>query len=296
MSLNTDVAKKWLPFGLWGYVTPGLIPSILPNNYFQFKQFRIDQNQSALKVCTDACILGAWSANIIAARIQDDSNPGTAIRTLDVGTGTGLLTLMLAQVLSPIAGKSTPKLDFTAIELDQASYQEATENFERSGWASSITALQVDARQYEFPELSGSVDFIVANPPFFQGSLKAGNKARNAALHNDTFSLNDLVEFCNRSAKPETNIFVLLPPAEMDIFLMLLPADYDLLEMLSVRNSGEGPVFRQYAHLIRNPNQQQDLLKPAIRTEQAIKQMGSKHPHQYSDWFADLLGAFYLQL
>ncbi len=290
------MVKKWLSFGLWGYVAPCLIPDILPNNYFQFKQFRIDQNQSALKVCTDACILGAWSANIIAAQIQDDACPDTAIRTLDVGTGTGLLTLMLAQVLSPIAAKSTLKLDFTAIELDQPSYQEATENFERSDWASSITTLQVDARQYEFPELPSSADFIVANPPFFQGSLKAGNKARNAALHNDTFSLNDLVEFCNRNAKPQTNIFVLLPPAEMDIFLMLLPEDYVLSEILSVRNSGEGPVFRQYAHLICNHGRPQDLLLPPIRTEQSIKQMGSIHPHQYSDWFADLLAPFYLQL
>src|SRR5271154_3865208 len=123
----------------------------MPNSYFRFKQFIVRQDRSAMKVCTDSCILGAWSAT----RLHD------AKKILDIGSGTGLLPLMLAQY-------SHSEID--GIELDHESYKQAEENINESPWSDRLQIMEGDARYYPYKE---KYDFIISNPPFFESDLQS---------------------------------------------------------------------------------------------------------------------------
>jgi tRNA1Val (adenine37-N6)-methyltransferase len=118
-------------------------------SFFQFKQFTIQQSQCALKVCTDACLFGAW----MASKLKNEH------RILDIGSGTGLLTLMLAQ-------NSQSSID--GIEIDPPSAAQSAENLMASPWFSRLRIVQEDARTYISPE---PYDLVISNPPFFKNDL-----------------------------------------------------------------------------------------------------------------------------
>src|SRR5450631_3963277 len=117
----------------------------MPNPYFQFKHFTIRQDRCAMKVCTDACLFGAW----LPAKV-----PATA-RVLDIGSGTGLLMLMLAQKNGG---------DIHGIELDPDAFGQLGENIAGSPWAKRLQIFEGDVRQYVSQE---KYDLIITNPPFF---------------------------------------------------------------------------------------------------------------------------------
>ncbi|HCL83101.1 MAG TPA: tRNA methyltransferase, partial [Chitinophagaceae bacterium] len=129
----------------------------MSNSFFRFKKFTIQQDRCAMKVCTDSCILGAWTAG----RLQG------AARVLDIGTGTGLLPLMLAQ-------KTGATLD--TIESDPEAVVQAGENIRQSPWAGRIRLLAGDVRTYPFTSF---YDFIIANPPFFESDLRSPVDKKN---------------------------------------------------------------------------------------------------------------------
>jgi tRNA1Val (adenine37-N6)-methyltransferase len=143
------------------------------NNYFQFKHFTVEQHYAGLKVTTDACLFGAW----IAHQLENASG-----RLLDVGAGTGLLSLMLAQ-------KFSGRID--AVEIDKASADECRHNFGRSPWTDRLHVHHVSIQEFH-PE--GPFDFIVSNPPFFHNDLKSPSAARNAALHSGSLTLDQLFQ------------------------------------------------------------------------------------------------------
>src|SRR5664280_2075596 len=120
------------------------------NKWFEFKQFRVEQSKAAMKVGTDGVILGAWTSVDNASRI------------LDVGTGTGLIALMLAQ-------RSNAAID--AVEIDDDAYCEAKFNFEQSPWKERLKIFHSDFNAFS-KEYGHQYDLIVSNPPFFIDSLK----------------------------------------------------------------------------------------------------------------------------
>ena len=159
------------------------------NNWFEFKHFRIVQQKSAMKVGTDGVLLGAWTP------VRD------APRILDIGTGTGLIALMLAQ-------RSDAKID--AVEIDRPAFEEAKTNFEQSEWNDRLNLINAD-----FDQLScltaESYDLIVSNPPFFVNSIKTKDAALAVARHNDMLSFDQLISGSRKLLNSSGRLCVILP-------------------------------------------------------------------------------------
>lgn len=159
------------------------------NNWFEFKEFRIEQHKAAMKVGTDGVLLGAWASVNNAQRI------------LDVGTGTGLIALMLAQ-------RSNAMID--AVEIDESACEEAKFNFEQSKWSDRLKVFQTDFQLFA-DLLCEPYDLIVSNPPFFVNSLKTSNAALAVARHNDMLSFNQLVFGARKLLNSTGRLCVIIP-------------------------------------------------------------------------------------
>ena len=163
----------------------------MSNEYFKFKQFTIYQEKTAMKVGVDGVLLGAW--------IQANNSK----TILDIGTGTGLLSLMLAQKSDALV---------TALEIDQESYMQALLNFENSLWVNRIKALNVSFQEY-CSNSNTKFDLIICNPPYFVQSLKSPDLKRNIARHDDLLPLNELFEGVSKLLSSRGR-FVMIYPFE----------------------------------------------------------------------------------
>lgn len=160
----------------------------MANQFFQFKQFRIDQEKCGMKVCTDSCLFGAWI-----------SVPSTAKTILDIGTGTGLLSLMLAQKTNA---------NITGIEIDNGAFEQTSANFKNSSWSKKLTVVQGDVRTYPFNE---KFDFIVCNPPFFKDKIISFSQAEKIAKHSTHLSLEELFASIDRLLNENGKCALLFP-------------------------------------------------------------------------------------
>lgn len=159
---------------------------------FQFKQFTLAHGNPGLKITTEACLFGAWSAQFPQQN------------TLDIGTGCGLLLCLLAQ--------AHPTSRFTGIEIRTDVAELAHENI--SGMTNSLIEIQpVSLSDYE-----GQHDFIICNPPFFINHLKNTDKSKNQAMHSDSLSPMELAKGISRLLKPDGRFTVLYPPVGMKQF------------------------------------------------------------------------------
>jgi tRNA1Val (adenine37-N6)-methyltransferase len=176
----------------------------LANSYFQFQQFRIEQGACAQKVSTDACLLGA------AADLRH------ATRVLDIGTGTGLLALMVAQ--------RAPTATIEALEIDPLAAAQAAANVAASPWAGRIIVQPLSLAAYAATRpaagLAHSFSHIICNPPFFRRSLAPPDAARATARHAGAASLTfeEISAFAASYLLPGGTFTVLLPPPEMAAF------------------------------------------------------------------------------
>jgi len=162
------------------------------NAYFQCQQFRIEQQDAAMKVTTDACVLAAW-APVEGAR-----------RILDIGTGSGLLALFAAQ--------RAPEAQVDAIELDPLAAAQARSNFDNSPFASRLTLIEGDI--LEFRSDGGcdeGYDAILCNPPFFSESTRNSCERLSQARHDTRLSLNALLGATRRLLQPQGHAYLLLP-------------------------------------------------------------------------------------
>ena len=189
------------------------------SNGFQFKQFFVQHDKCSMKVGTDGVLLGCWcpTANF---KFQNSN-----LRILDVGTGSGLIALMLAQRFR------AAQID--AIDIDEASCLQARENFNASPWAERLHAAHCSLQTPPNPLSKGEwnygqrYDLIVSNPPYFVNSLKAPDAARCAARHNDTLPFDVLMAESARRLAPDGTLAVIVP-SEAEAELQALAADNGL--------------------------------------------------------------------
>ena len=164
----------------------------MANDYFQFKEFTIHQPHCAMKVSTDACILGAWTPIL----------PNTK-NVLDIGAGTGLLSLMLCQRKN--------ELTIDALEIDENAYLQAVQNIEASTFANKVQVHLADAKTWQSPM---QYDLIICNPPFFSNNLKGENATRNLARHNDHLDFESLAGIIDHYISDNVYASILLPTTE----------------------------------------------------------------------------------
>lgn len=201
----------------------------MPNSYFQFRQFIIHQDQSAMKVTTDACLFGAWAAKNIAGRKEIK-------KILDIGTGTGLLSLMLAQK------NSTALID--AIEIDEAAARQAMENVAHSPWQNNIKVKHADIKKPD-TIVSTGYDIILSNPPFYEKEIRASERRANLARHDQGLLLPDLLSIIKKNLHPDGRFYLLLPyKRRQQVKRLLADNDFDTEQLILVKQSVNHDYFR----------------------------------------------------
>jgi tRNA1Val (adenine37-N6)-methyltransferase len=194
------------------------------NNHFQFKQFRIVQQRSAMKVGMDGVLIGAWADVYRTANI------------LDIGAGTGLIALMMAQ--------RNPSALIDAIEMDGEAFEECLLNMEHSPWRNRLKAWCCTFQS--FTAISDQkYDLIISNPPFFTNGLKAPDSSRSQARHDDSLPLEELISGIARLLSPQGKAALILPADNFSELKRLVNLNGLFLSRLCwVKPNPLKPVFR----------------------------------------------------
>lgn len=237
----------------------------MSNNYFQFKQFTIHQDRCAMKVCTDACLFGSMLP-VVEKEI---------FHVLDIGTGTGLLSLMLAQ------RSRTALID--ALEIETGASSQAAENFLDSPWADRLNGIHTDALLFN---PTHPYDLIISNPPFFEGDLLSGDQNKNSAKHDRSLTLQQLAGRGAEWLAPEGSLALLLPDHRLSEFeeMARLQGLY-LQKKIRVRQSPKHDFFRGIMFFKKKQSR-------LITDEIVIR----KNDGEYSEVFKSLLSPYYLNL
>jgi len=209
----------------------------MANTYFQFKQFVVHQELCAMKVCTDSCVFGA----IVASQ----SNENT-IQALDIGSGTGLLSLMLAQQL--------PNTYVDAVELDYNAYSQSVQNFAASSFSKKLIAHHIDIHQYVITSVK-TYDLIICNPPFYTQHLKSPKSENNKAKHNDTLTPNNLAEMVAKLLSPDGIFWLLIPISESELYIQnMVQNGLYIYAQYAVMDRETLPAFRKIISFTKQEN------------------------------------------
>lgn len=233
----------------------------MSNPYFQFKQFTIYQDRCAMKVGTDGVLLGAWA------------DVSSAHSILDIGTGTGLIALMVAQRSGAFV---------TALEMDVEASKQALENVERSPWNEKIKVVNLSLQEYDSLM---KYDHIISNPPYFNQSLKSPKEGRTTARHTDTLSYDDLLKGVVRLLDEEGIFSVILPFSEKERFVTL--AEQYNLYPARITEVLPTPISTPKRFMAEFSFQQVECQQKSLIIESAGR-------HQYSDEYKQLTEQFYL--
>ena len=222
-----------------------------------------------MKVCTDACLFGAWTTSNIIIKELPSSN------ILDIGAGTGLLSLMLAQQLK--------KSIIRAVEVDTAAVRQASENFAASPWRDQLKVFNTSIQSFSPAQ---QYDFIITNPPFFQNNLASPNAQRNVALHGHQLSLEELVAAIQMHLSAKGHFAVLLPYHRTPLFETLaLSVGFYLHQKTLVQQTSTHSFFRSMLLFGREQKtcEQMTIIIKDVRGD-------------YTDAFVSLLKDYYLYL
>jgi tRNA1Val (adenine37-N6)-methyltransferase len=235
----------------------------MSNSYFSFKQFTINQDRSVFKVGTDGVLLGAVT-DIAGAK-----------SILEIGTGSGLIAVMLAQ---------RSEAEVVAIEPDPESFCQACENANNTKWSNRIKILQTNLQNY----LPGEKKFnlIVTNPPYFTDSLKNPDPRKSASRHNDTLTSEELLTGVSRLLEEDGRLQLILPYVEGNIFIAEA-SGYGLYcnNILKIRPLPDSEIRRLILTFSR---------KKSFATEKFLTIEHGKR-HEFTEEYINLTREFYLK-
>lgn len=233
------------------------------------------QEHTAMKVCTDACLFGAWVAN--------DNNIQTANTLLDIGTGTGLLSLMVAQAIA----KKNANAKITALEIEPSAAAEATNNIHNSPWGKHIQVVQ--GALQDFNSTTESMDCIFTNPPFFEGDLQSNNENKNLAAHSTALPWTTLIQKVSTLIKTGGNYYVLIPALRAYTMQKLAEQNgLQLTEEVVVYNAAKQKPFRVLQKFIKLAEPTKEIKRSNFIIKDA--------DHNYTEAFTKLLAPYYLHL
>jgi len=207
---------------------------------FRFKQFTVHQANTPLKVGTDGVILGAWAHHRLPKRI------------LDIGTGTGIIALMLAQRF--------PEAKIDAIDLNKNALLDAEFNFRHSPWKHRIKAINTRVQDYDSKD---SYDLIVSNPPYFTEDSKSNSVEKDMARHQDSLNLSELMKAASTLMNEDSLLQVILPYAQLRdaIWEASLKQLYPLNAMAvhTVKNKPAERVMLSFKHSFKGEMKESNL-------------------------------------
>ncbi|MDX2429410.1 MAG: methyltransferase [Bacteroides sp.] len=238
----------------------------MPNTWFRFKLFTIEQEHAAMKVGTDGVLLGAWT-----------SIPKSGSRVLDIGTGTGLIALMLAQ--------RAKDAEVDALEIDPSAAGQAEDNFRSSPWKDRINCFHTSFQDYS-SQCDLQYDLIICNPPFFSASVKTPSKEKNLARHDDSLSLGDLFKYAIPLMQKSATLSLILP-AEKEALVFNLISEH---QMYCKRLTRVIPVPGKPTHRLLL---ECSFIPGKCIEDELIIESGGRH--MYSDKYKKLTGEFYLE-
>ena len=240
----------------------------MPNTYFRFKKFTIQQSQTAMKVTTDSCLFGAFIAQEMS---------GIKINhCLDIGTGTGLLSLMLAQ---------KNNCQIKAIEIEEAAAKQATENFQHSPFHQNIQLIHSDVKKDHSTEI---FDLIISNPPFYENELQAPDVKKNIAHHGTQLKLSELISIIQNQLTETGNFFLLLPFQRLEeAKSLIVENNLSIHKIVLLKSSSSHPAIRCIFYGTKNKQKQLIHIEEII-----IKNKENKYTTEFITYLKDYYLAF----
>ena len=239
------------------------------NKPFHFKEFTIEQDKTAMKVGTDAVLLGAWCSL--------ETRPDTI---LDVGSGTGLLSLMMAQ------RSDAETID--AVEIDPNAYEQSVANFEKSDWSDRLFCYHSSFQDFseEMKEENQEYDLIISNPPFYNDNFETNNSSRNTARFTSALSFKDLLESTSKILS-DSGVFTIIIPFKEEMTFISLAGKYRLFlnRVCRVRGTENSEIKRS---MVEFSFYQRELEETTLVIE--------KNRHIYTREYVNLTKDFYLKM
>ncbi|QCX37716.1 methyltransferase [Aureibaculum algae] len=236
------------------------------NKHFSFKQFTVNQDQCAMKIGTDGVLLGAWSSI--------KHNPESI---LDIGTGTGVIALQLAQ-------RSDAEI-IDAIEIDDNAFEQAVENFENSSWGDRLFCYHASLEEFT-NEIDDHYDLIISNPPFYNDAFQSDDNARNTARFTDSLPFDILLKSVSKLLSSHGIFTVIIPFKEEENFINLAK-EHNLFvnTICNVKGTPTSDIKRSLLEFSFTENEViiEDLVIETTR-------------HQYTDTYIELVKDFYLKM
>ncbi len=236
------------------------------NEPFRFKEFTVNQDRCAMKIGTDAVLLGAWTSV--------ESNP---FSILDIGAGTGVLSLMIAQ-------RSYAEL-IDAIEIDDEAYEQCVENFENSPWSDRLFCYYASLEEFT-EENEDSYDLIISNPPFYTETYKSDNEQRYLARFTDAMPFRHLIESVSKLLSKNGLFSVVLPYSQEKDFIVLASKEHLFpSRILRVKGTSTSDIKRSLMEFTFQENE--------VNSEELIIENAR---HHYTQDYIQLTKDFYLKM
>ncbi|WP_289664448.1 tRNA1(Val) (adenine(37)-N6)-methyltransferase [Flavobacterium panacagri] len=233
---------------------------------FQFKQFSVKQDKTAMKVGTDGVLLGAWT--------PINHNP---FSVLDIGAGTGIIALMLAQ--------RTNAEQIDALEIDEEAYEQAVENFEASPWGDRLFCFHAGLDEF-IDEPEDEYDLIVSNPPFYAENYKTDNEQRDLARFQDAMPFEEIVEAADLLLSENGVLAIIIPFKEEQKFIALAKeSELYPLKITRVKGTSKSEIKRSLLAFSRNEISEIEINELVIEIER----------HVYTPEYIELAKDFYLK-